>query len=293
MPQFKISVIIPTRGRESCLRQVLRDLSAQGFRDFDVWVVDQNDVPLSGLDKEITQAHLRHEKMQPLGSHAGRNYAITRTSSELCVFIDDDVRLENNFLENHYKAHHLKDQSIGVIAGRVVQPQDGLSEDQMKKVGKLAKYDRWTGRVTGNFVGSVSGFVDHFHECNFSAKTKALTEAGMFNTAFTGNAYFEGTDLAIRIQKSGYKIFYDATISLIHLQEGAGGNRLKDKAKHTYWMMRNQSLLNSRHMNKLGLPLFEAYGISYVITKAIKNKNKQIAIQGLKGIYDGLKFFLK
>lgn len=284
------SVIIPTLGRDACVRQTLEDLNAQTFNDFDIWIIDQNQNHLENLSKHSPKIELHHEKTLPLGSTGGRNYAIFKTSSQYCLFIDDDVRLERDFIQKHFNATEANPNAV--IAGRVVQPKDNLSEEQMQAMGQRASYSHLLGLVWGNFIGTEPFEVDHFHECNFSAPTAALKECGGFNTAFTGNAYFEGVDLAIRLKAMGVKIEYHPEISLIHLQEPSGGNRVNQKATHTYWMMRNQALLNSNHMNKLGVPFFGAYGFGYVLSKAIKNKDPEIAIKGIRGLVDGMKFFL-
>lgn len=273
------------------MRQTLEDLDTQSFSDFDVWVVDQNDVPIPRLDEHLKRKKLHHVAMPPLGSHAGRNRAIFHTAAKLCIFVDDDVRLAPNFVELHVQRHSELDKSVAAICGRVVQPKDGYTEEQMQAMARLARYHGWRGTVSGNFVGTFKGYIDHLHECNFSAKTDILRNVGGFNEEFRGNAYFEGAELALRIQKAGYKLFYDGSISLTHLQEGSGGNREKDKAKHTYWFMRNYSLLNSLFMTRASIPLFELYGVSYVLAKALKNRNPSIAVEGLRGLKDGLRFF--
>ena len=66
-------------------------------------------------------------------------------------------------------------------------------------MGQPARYNRWLGRVSGNFVGPSPARVEHIHECNFSARTSALRAIGGFNEEFQGNAYFEGADLALRL----------------------------------------------------------------------------------------------
>ncbi|MBI3544955.1 MAG: glycosyltransferase family 2 protein [Deltaproteobacteria bacterium] len=284
-----VSVIIPTRGRDACVRQTLRDLGEQDFRDFDVWLVDQNDKPLAGLP--LPGVALVHEKMPPLGSHAGRNHAIFRTSAEVCVFVDDDVRLEPGFLAAHARAYR-EAQGLACVAGRVVQPRDGFSEEQMRRMGRPARYNRWIGTVSGNFVGVERSAAEHIHECNFSARTSALRAIGGFNEEFRGNAYFEGADLALRLIDAGFAISYRPDIALTHLQDGGGGNRVSDKARHTYWYMRNYALLGSLHMRRIGLPFFGSYGFAYVLAKAAKNGDASIAVQGLKGLADGLKYFI-
>ncbi len=289
MPLF--SVIIPTRGRDECVRQTLRDLAAQSFRDFDIWLVDQNDKPLVGLAADSGQCALHHELMAPLGSHAGRNQAIFQTAADVCIFVDDDVRMERDFLAAYAKAYR-SDAKLACISGRVVQPRDGFTAVQMERMGAPARYNKWTGTVSGNFVGSSAALVEHVHECNFSARTAALRAIGGFNEEFQGNAYFEGADLALRLIDAGNEIEYRPEIALTHLQEGAGGNRVADKARHTYWFMRNYCLLNSLHMNRVGVLYFGPFGLAYVLAKAAKNADLAIAKNGLKGLADGMKYFL-
>ena len=289
-----LSVIIPTRGRDECVRQTLRDLAAQELEDgvdFDVWLVDQNDKPLAGLTADIGSVVLHHEPMAPLGSHAGRNQAIFKTRADVCIFVDDDVRIESDYLAAHARAYRA-DTGLACISGRVVQPRDGLSAEQMKRMGAPARYNRFTGRVSGNFVGLRAARVEHVHECNFSARTAALRAIGGFNEEFQGNAYFEGADLGLRLIDAGYAIEYHPEIALTHLQDDAGGNRVADKARHTYWFMRNYGLLNSLHMNRVGVAVFGSFGLAYVLAKAAKNADLTIAKSGLKGLADGLKYFL-
>lgn len=288
-----VSVIIPTRGRDACLRQTLVDLGRQNFTDFDVWVVDQNDAPLTGLGAPLGKIPIHHEKMPPLGSHAGRNRAIFKTQAPICVFVDDDVRLDGGFVGAHQQALAALDTNVAAVAGRVIQPKDGLSEREMQTRGRPARYNRILGTVSGNFFGTRGAFVDHIHECNFSARTSALREIGGFSEEFKGNAYFEGADLALKLIERGYRALYRPEIALTHLQDGAGGNRVAEKARHTYWLMRNQGLLNSLHMNPLGIPAFAAYGLAYVLGKALVNRDPSIAREGLRGLRDGLAYFIK
>lgn len=290
MQPKKISVIIPTRGRDACLRQTIRDLSIQTFKDFDLWIIDQNTYPLLHLEEDAQDITMFHQSMPPLGSHAGRNHAIFQTTAEICVFVDDDVRFNKNFLAAHAQAHATFKSHEAVLAGRVVQPKDELTEIQMRFQGKLARYNPYLGRVSGNFFGMCPGKADHIHECNFSARTQALKAVGGFNQEFRGNAYFEGADLALRLIEKGYDIVYRPEVSLIHLQEGSGGNRLMDKARHTYWYVRNLSLLNSLHMKKWALPLYYGWSFFYILLKMMKNMNVLIFTYGFKGWIDGMRY---
>jgi hypothetical protein len=264
--------------------------------------------------------------MPPLGSHAGRNHAIFKTSAPLCIFVDDDTRIPTDFIQKHVdsysegfagaytagmcaggasdnarcvgdkvgcKSDKIQSTETAAVVVRVIQPQDQLSEAQMQKQGKPARYNSWLGIVSGNFIGIQSSLIDHIHECNFSAKTSLLREVRGFNETFQGNAYFEGADLALKLKEKGYRILYNPKISLIHLQDNRGGNRVSEKAEHTYWYVRNYCLLNSIHMKKTGLPFFLFSISSYVLLKSMKNRNPLIMLKGSAGLCHGLSYFLK
>lgn len=286
------SIIIPTRGRNECLRKTLESLSQQRFQEFDVWVMDQNLEPLPNLKQNLPAITLHHVSMPPLGSHAGRNRAIFETDSEICIFVDDDVLLPRDFVEKHVFAYKKNPSKISAVAGRVIQPKDELSEEEMYQQGKPARYNRWLGRVTGNFFGSQSCYVDHIHECNFSASTKALRLIGGFNEEFQGNAYFEGADLSLRLIQANHRVLYCPEITLIHLQEGFGGNRVTDKAQHTYWYLRNYGLLNSLHMHKIGISAYLFHAFAYLFGKSLLHTSPHITLKGLRGLVDGLQYFL-
>ncbi len=285
------SVIIPTRGRDTCLRRTLDSLDNQNTKDFDVWVVDQNDVPLQNLNQHMKSVRLYHEKMPPKGSHAGRNHAIFKTKNSICIFVDDDVTIPPGFVKAHLEAQ--KNHPNTVVVGKVIQPKDNFTEAQMAYLGKLARYNSFTGIISGNFIGNQPGKIHHIHECNFSVPTEGLKKVGGFNEEFKGNAYFEGADLGLKLIKNSYSMHYEPLIWLIHHQEGAGGNRVNDKITHTYWFMRNYGLLNSLHMHRIGLPIFASYSFMYVIGKAAKNQSIALAKNGLKGLFDGLRYFIK
>ncbi|MGE4232250.1 MAG: glycosyltransferase family 2 protein [Bacteriovoracia bacterium] len=289
---LSVCVIIPTRGRTHCVYETLSTFAIQDDLDFDLWLIDQNEVPLK---LEQYSFPIYHEHMEPLGSHAGRNRAIYKTDKDICIFVDDDVLVPKNFISLHKQAFKRAlevNDNIGVVAGRVIQPKDNLTDLQMQQLSRRATYNAITGQVYGNFFGTTQEYVDHIHECNFAAQTKVLRLVGGFNERFAGNAYFEGTDLSLRILKSGYKIIFRPEVSLTHMQDSLGGNRVQEKSTHNYWYMRNLSLLNSLHLKKRYLPVFELYSILYILGKSAKNLDFRIATEGFKGLFEGLRFFL-
>ncbi len=96
------SIIIPTLNEESCLPQLLSDLSLQSFRDFEVIVVDAQ-----SEDKTVQQAKKLRSKLPKLSivTSIKRNVSIQRNlgaksaHSDWFLFMDADNRVPSYFLQ--------------------------------------------------------------------------------------------------------------------------------------------------------------------------------------------------
>ncbi len=287
------SVIIPTFGRTLPVIDTLYDLFHQNFTDFEVILIDQNQPPLELPQELQTWPRLKHHKVSFKGSHLARNYAVERAYYDLCIFVDDDVSLGPSFIATHLEqlAEFKKsDALLAGLAGRVLQPKDGFDDHYMASNQRRPSYDSRTGRVSGNFFGLQALYADHIHECNFSLEKAVYLDVGGFDSAFAGNAYFEGADLALKIKRLGRRFMFSPTPSLVHHQAPSGGNREIDKAKHTYWFVRNYCLLNSRYQDKRihFRLLFVGYLAIFVSGRALKNRNRTILLKGFQALTEGL-----
>ncbi|MEB3179837.1 MAG: hormogonium polysaccharide biosynthesis glycosyltransferase HpsN [Nostocaceae cyanobacterium] len=233
-----ISVIIPTYGREEPLRDSIADVLQQDYPNFEVLVVDQTQTHQPEI-KDYLEELAKTGKIQwfclDWASLPGaRNYAVRRSSGEIIVFIDDDVKLHANFLAAHAK-NYLEKPEIGAVAGRVF--------DRMK----LA--DSAQGRTQGDAPyktieylppeamdpGIAWYYIDLVHTinpqevltargCNMSFRREIFTKHGLkFDERFRGSAVREESDFCLRLRQTGYKIWYDPDAYLIHLGEETGG----------------------------------------------------------------------
>lgn len=91
----KISIIIPTLNEELYLPYLLGSLSNQTFKDFEVIVADAN-----SKDKTRQIAEKWGARVVEGGRPAnGRNNGAKESKSDLLLFLDSDVILQRNFLE--------------------------------------------------------------------------------------------------------------------------------------------------------------------------------------------------
>jgi GT2 family glycosyltransferase len=118
-----IDVLVPTCNRPCALAVTLASLSAQSFEDFRVIISDQSDGPPS-FDKAEVQAVIR--QMQATGRDvlARRNlprrgmaqqraFLLSRVTAPYCLFIDDDVLLENDVIERMFRV--IEEQHCGFV----------------------------------------------------------------------------------------------------------------------------------------------------------------------------------
>ncbi|MGB3561386.1 MAG: hormogonium polysaccharide biosynthesis glycosyltransferase HpsN [Geitlerinemataceae cyanobacterium] len=225
-----ISVIIPTYGREEPLRDTISDVLAQDYPDFEILVVDQ-----TSTHQPETQTYLQTLaeskkiewfRLEWASLPGARNYAIERSKGDIILFIDDDVRMQPNYLQNHAK-NYLEKPEIGAVAGRVF--------DRMKLSDSGGDLTIETLSPEAMNPGIAWYHIDLVHTikpqqvlsargCNMSFRREVFDKYGLrFDERFRGSAVREESDFCLRFRKTGYMIWYDPEASLIHLGEETGG----------------------------------------------------------------------
>lgn len=102
-----ISVIIPVYNKIKYLPQLLQDMCAQSFRDYECLLID--DGSTDGSDTICDEFAARDGRFRVFHipncgvSHA-RNYGLDRAYGEYITFVDSDDRLHREYLENLYEA---------------------------------------------------------------------------------------------------------------------------------------------------------------------------------------------
>lgn len=118
-----IDVLIPTRNRHAALAVTLTGLAAQGFRGFRIIISDQSDgegashVPEVAAVIRYLRAHgcevqlMRH--LPRRGMAEQRAFLLSQARSKYCLYLDDDVILENDTLERLHRM--IEQQRCGFV----------------------------------------------------------------------------------------------------------------------------------------------------------------------------------
>lgn len=118
-----IDVLIPTCNRPCALAVTLASLSGQTFREFRVVISDQSDGAAS-FEKAEVQAVMRQMQVTGIdvlalrhlprrGMAEQRAFLLSRVSAACCLYLDDDVLLENDVLERMHRV--ITEQQCGFV----------------------------------------------------------------------------------------------------------------------------------------------------------------------------------
>lgn len=214
------SVVIATFNRREALAVTLGDLGRQSSPPDEVVVVDQSTDDLcadGGLVRANPGLNLRYFRQRIPNAQTARNLAIGEARGEVLVFVDDDMRIPEQFIAAHLENY--KDVGTDGVAGQVLKPGQkptSILPDvcYRSKHGWLhfpLHYARRTASV-------------NWPSCNGSVKRDVAVAIGGFDEQFTRTLY-DDTDFSHRLSLAGAKIVFDPAATAVHRKVIAGGRR--------------------------------------------------------------------
>jgi GT2 family glycosyltransferase len=262
----------------------LNALAKQTVLPDEIIVVDQNQPELAALTSALAaNPKAKHLRFKTKGVTLNYNRALAAARGEIVLFLDDDVVPDERLIEEHL-ACYARDPAVGGVMGRVEQPSGDLPPERIRRVGSFAP---WSGKVVANFNAKERREIDVVQGLNMSFRREVLLKEDGFDLGFVGNAYYFEADVGLRVRGAGFKILFEPRANLRHLMAPAGGTRVKDKAMHTYYFVRNGVRLVRRHSPWLARPLITLRMVAYLAAKAGYNLDARILTLGLQGIWQG------
>ena len=232
----KVSVIVPTYRRFECLIRTVEDLLSQDYAAFEVIVVDQN--PSWPTDLEPRRSAIRADpRVQWLvlgspGVVVARNRAVAASTGEILLFVDDDVLIPHRqLLARHVSAYATPE--IAAVIGRE-RPHDASHDDDDRAPSGVVLppppgLTALQQVIWFNRNGDDAQQVCAFSTCNSSIRRSAFLAVGGFDELYSGNAYGDDSDLALRLHARGSAMVYEPAAWLIHRRVPMGGLRLSDR----------------------------------------------------------------
>jgi len=232
-----LSVIIPSYHRGEELLQLLRDLSSQSDALDEVIMVDQLPDHPREIENELaricTGSCFRRIILNEANAQTARNRGIREAHGEICLFLDDDVRVGPDFVAAH-RRNYTEEVAIDGVAGQILRPGEMTTSD-------LKKEYFWPNNGWMFFPLNYDrrGEVINWPSCNASIKREWVLKIGGFDQQFE-KTWFDDADFSWRLHQAGARIVFDPQATLIHLQTPSGGNRPQRKdewiwADEPYW----------------------------------------------------------
>ena len=246
MSELGVSVVIPTLNRDGFLHDSINDMIKQDYSKFEIIIVDQSDKISPEIEK-LTQEHgsivRYYHNVGFKGLPQARNFGWQNAKYEIVLYIDDDIRADNNLIKNHAECY--VDADVVLVAGGIDEQHRGLDDKE-----PTGSFNPWTCTPHRGFASKRDQIVNHVPGGNFSVRKDIIEKVnGVDETLNIGAALYEETDFSLRVKKLNKKILFKANARLLHLAADTGGCRVtNDIPKYMKGLAHNRSLVISRHL---------------------------------------------
>jgi len=194
-----VSIIIPTLNRYPYLEDVLRDISTQTYKNFEVTVVDQSE-PYQESFYQGWNFSLHYWYQEEKALWRARNSAIQTAKGKYILLYDDDSLVEPDWIEQHLKTLDYFNADLS----------SGVSISTMgAKVPAHYAYFRWSDQLdTGNVL----------------IKREVFEQIGLFDRQFEKQRMGDG-EYGLRAYLAGFRNISNPFAKRIHLKIESGGLR--------------------------------------------------------------------
>jgi GT2 family glycosyltransferase len=202
---LRASIIIPTYRREALLKNLLESIARQKTSyEYDVTVVGDGtsvDEGSFGLPAGLAVRFI--SLPDKVGRGATRNAGIRESTGDIIIFLDDDMTVVEEFVEEHMKYH--TDESV-VVIGDVKSPPEYAGHS-------LARYIERQGVRKLESRESIPPKC--FRTGNGSVSRSLLEKAGLFDETIAH--YGEDMDLAVKLADAGARFaFSEGAVAYHH-----------------------------------------------------------------------------
>ncbi|MGH2373988.1 MAG: glycosyltransferase family 2 protein [bacterium] len=200
-PRPEVSVVLPTYNDASILRHALAHLARQALPPtaFEVVVVDDgstDETPEVVAAAGAGPARVRSVRFdRNRGRSAARNAGIRAALAPLIVFVDSDVLVRSDFLQQHMEIHRSAARPV-VGRGPVVL----ITEPEIPARPPI--------------IGMSPAYID---TANASVMRQALIDAGLFDEGFPAYGW-EDFELGLRLKARGLPRAYSSAAVAFHVQ---------------------------------------------------------------------------
>lgn len=232
--QKTISIVVAIFNRKDELFELLNSLIAQTDKDFEVIIVDDGSfvdlLPTVETFKEML--NIQYFKKANSGPGLSRNYGANRAKNDWLVFVDSDVIVEKDYIENIKK--NLEKTDCAAFGGA------DKAHKGFNLLQKAISYSMTSVFTTGGIRGNKKA-VTKFQPRSFNmgVNKEIFLSIGGFSEMRIG----EDPDLSMTIWENGYQTAFFDDIGVYHKRR----TDLGKFSKQVYQFGCARPILNQRH----------------------------------------------
>lgn len=242
---MKVSIVTPTYFRFNELPDYFKSIETQITLPYEVVLVDGAPEG-ENRSEEIIKNYQKQSKLtikyyrKTGGTAIQRNYGIDQSSGDIILFMDDDVRISNTFIEEIKKPfENDPNKKLGGVTGYRENCYFDMTKNTRwqwyRKLGLLTeytpgKYDYRTGYPINNngqapFAGTRD--VDFMTTACTAYRASILKNEVQFDPFFIGYGILEDAHLALSVKKKGYTLLQNGDAKCIELSSSSGRSNRK------------------------------------------------------------------
>ena len=219
-----VSVVVPTLGRPDSIAALLRDLAAQSIPVHEVVVVAQGGggEPPGDLPTDPPYA-LQWIAVDWSGACRSRNLAISRTTGDWLLLLDDDVRCPPDFLRTMLS--EVRRWGLDAASARVWTPSTPVAAEE-----KFANAFP-ASRLDGGDASGPDWMWPGFAGCASMVRAEFARRVDGFDERLD-LGYGEDFEFGLRLREAGARFLHVQRPYVVHYHEPVGGFRTP--AKHPW-----------------------------------------------------------
>jgi len=220
-----------------------------------------------------------------LGFAGGNNWGMHQAKGDFIFIVNNDTELTPEIIDLLLEPF-FRNATIGVVCPKIKY----FNDKQIIQYAGFSPMNLYTGRAfaIGDFEQdngqyNTSGITGGAHGCAMMVKKEVIEKTGMFPEKFF--LYYEEWDWSARIQKAGYKIWYQSEAVIYHKESMSVG---KENPMKVYYHTRNRILFMRRNCNLFQLFVFSFFFTFISLPKAVFKYLKTGQMEQVKWFMKGV-----
>jgi GT2 family glycosyltransferase len=261
--QAKISIIIVLFNNAELTFACLRALASAIDVPTEVIIVDNASTDMTvELCARVVGAHVIRNKENIHFLHAV-NQAVSQTLGDAVLLLNNDTTIRRGSIAAAYLRLQ-EDENVGAVGGKIVLLDGSLQEagSIIWSDGSCASYGR--GRQPSDPEFQFCRDVDYCSGAFLLVRRSLFKRLNWLDAAFSP-AYYEETDLCMRIREAGFRVVYEPKVEILHFEFGSQS----DAATAIALQERNHAIFVKRHYRTL--KKYHKHGTSQLVAR-MKNR---------------------